>query len=224
MGGIVGHTFGIGVYGERALAIAQALSERADLRHAPRLAFMRTASLELEPDGEAAFSFGGAVGCLGFQGAAKARAAIGSRMAGAARALLAESQRLPYAGVPSLSVARLRASEWAGAEVARLGPGGMATLSECLCLAEAVQGRKSREALVRAYGEGTVRGAVGSPADPVTTAAVEAIMRQMAELRGRLQEESVRLRGEAAAEARLLADQCARRAADIAQRIEALHT
>ena len=185
---------------------------------------MRTASLELGPDGEAAFSFGGAVGRLGFQGAAKARAAIGSRMVGAARALLAESQRLPYAGVPSLSVARLRASEWAGAEVARLDPGGMATLSECLCLAEAVQGRKSREALVRAYGEGTVRKAVGSPADPVTTAAVEAIMRQMAELRGRLQEESVRLRGEAATEARLLADRCARRAADIAQRIEALHT
>ena len=64
MGGIVGHTFGQGVYGERALAIAKALSERADLRYAPRLAFMRTASLELEPDGEAAFSFGGAVGRL----------------------------------------------------------------------------------------------------------------------------------------------------------------
>ena len=56
--------------------------------------------------------------------------------------------------------------------------GACATLAECVCLAEAVIGAKRREALVKAYGEGTVRKVVGSPADPVTTAAIEALERE----------------------------------------------
>ena len=77
---------------------------------------------------------------------------------------------------PKRSAAQMRSCPDAG-RLMRLD-GAAATLAECACLAEAVIGLKRREGLVKAYGEDTVRKAVGSPADPVTTAAIEALERE----------------------------------------------
>ena len=84
----------------------------------------------------------------------------------------------------SASVAKLRSSEWAGKEIP-FGEGCAATVFECLCLIEAIKGEKSRPALVKMYGKGTVDKVVGTPADPVTTAAAEAIRRSIVELKER---------------------------------------
>lgn len=158
MGNIIRYTFGLGVYGERALAIASAMVGGPGLR------------FTLTSDGEVAAIYYG----FNADGAAQMRQRLGAKLLRVSQAVL-----------------RRQAMEGKGEEVA-LGGGAMATPDELLCAAKAVMGR-GRNGLVKSYGEATVSRVMGSPADPVTSAAVEAILRQVEDVKGRQQAETRRL-------------------------------
>ena len=108
---------------------------------------------------------------------------LGVLLKAARERLLSVAPAARGAGSATWAPSRLRSSGLAGKALGLCACEG-ATLAECLCLAEAVIGDKGREALVRAYGEEAVRKAVGSPADPVTAAAVGAVMRDIQALMG----------------------------------------
>lgn len=158
MGNIIRYTFGLGVYGERALAIASAMVSRPGLR------------FTLTSDGEvSAICYG-----LGPDSATSMRQRLGMKLLRVSQAVL-----------------KRQAMEGKGEEVA-LGDGAMATPDELMCAAKAMMGR-GRKGLVKAYGEGTVSRVMGSPADPVTSAAVEAILRQVEDVKARQRAETRRL-------------------------------
>lgn len=177
----------LGVYGKRALSVAWALTEYAMGRFGCMAAScgvgLYADRLTLTADGEVAVRLSGpGAGQAG--DCRKARRRIGRLLLKAARErLLDVAPEARGAGSASWTPARLRSSGLAGKALG-LGACGGATLAECLCLAEAVVGDKGRKALVRAYGEEAVRKAVGSPADPVTAAAVGAVMRDIQALMG----------------------------------------
>lgn len=159
---------GLGVYGGFAHSVVMGLvsSETAFVGSAAALS--RLHRLAMRPDGEVALV---------------RPARENATREGIGRMLLRAAYTAAYGqfgwkaeAAPKRSAAQMRSCPDAGRPL-RLD-GASATLAECACLAEAVIGAKRREALVKAYGEGTVRKAVGSPADPVTTAAIEALERE----------------------------------------------
>ena len=160
---------GLGVYGGFAYRTVMGLvsSETAFIGSAAALS--RLHRLAMRPDGEVALV---------------RPAREDATREGIGRMLLRATYTAAYGqfgwgkaeAVPKRSAAQMRSCPDAG-RLMRLD-GVSATLAECVCLAEAVIGLKRREGLVKAYGEDTVRKAVGSPADPVTTAAIEALERE----------------------------------------------
>ena len=158
---------GLGVYGGFAHSVVMGLvsSETAFIGAA---ALSRLHRLAMRPDGEVALV---------------RPARENATREGIGRMLLRAAYTAAYGqfgwkaeAAPKRSAAQMRSCPDAG-RLMRLD-GASATLAECVCLAEAVIGLKRREGLVKAYGEETVRKAVGSPADPVTTVAIEALERE----------------------------------------------
>ena len=191
--------------------------------------------LTLTADGEVAVRLSG-LGAGRADACRKARRRVGRLLLKAARErLLDVAPEARGAGLASWAPSRLRSSGLAGKVLGLGGCSGCkgATLAECLCLAEAVVGDKRREALVRAYGEEAVRKAVGSPADPVTAAAVGAVMRDIQALIGerdrRLAEidrqetlEMRAVREKWHAERKRATDECDAKAAELSRRIAEL--
>lgn len=172
----------LGVYGRRALTVAWALTEYAMGRFGCMAAScgvgLYADKLTLTADGEVAVRLSGP-GAGQADACRQARRRIGRLLLKAARErLLSVAPEARGAGS-----ARLKSSGLADKALGLCACEG-ATSAECLCLAEAVIGDKGREALVRAYGEEAVRKAVGTPADPVTAAAVGAVMRDIQALMG----------------------------------------
>lgn len=159
---------GLGVYGGFAYGVVMGLvsSETAFVGSAAALS--RLHRLAMKPDGEVALV---------------RPARENATREGIGRMLLRAAYTAAYGqfgwkaeAAPKRSAAQMRSCPDAG-RLMRLD-GASATLAECVCLAEAVIGLKRREGLVKAYGEDVVRKAVGRPADPVTTAAIEALERE----------------------------------------------
>ena len=159
---------GLGVYGGFAHSVVMGLVSSETAFVGAAAALSRLHRLAMWPDGEVALV---------------RPAREDATREGIGRMLLRAAYTAAYGqfgwkaeAAPKRSAAQMRSCPDAGRPL-RLD-GASATLAECACLAEAVIGAKRREALVKAYGEGTVRKAVGSPADPVTTAAIEALERE----------------------------------------------
>ena len=159
---------GLGVYGGFAYGVVMGLVSSETAFSGAAAALSRLHRLAMKPDGEVALV---------------RPAREDATREGIGRMLLRATYTAAYGqfgwkaeAAPKRSAAQMRSCPDAGRPL-RLD-GATATLAECVCLAEAVIGAKRREALVKAYGEGTVRKAVGSPADPVTTAAIEALERE----------------------------------------------
>ena len=168
-----GEALGLGVYGEFAYSAVAGLLAAETALSRVGVALSRLSRLAMAPDGEVAL----ARPASGDDGPKDTRKAVGKALLDAAH--MAAYGQFGWGrsdAAPRRSAARMRSCPDAGRGL-RLAVGG-ATLAECVCLAEAVIGDKGRKALVKAYGEGTVRKVVGSPADPVTTAAIEALERK----------------------------------------------
>ena len=168
-----GEALGLGVYGEFAYSAVAGLLAAETALSRVGVALSRLSRLAMAPDGEVAL----ARPASGDDGPKDTRKAVGKALLDAAH--MAAYGQFGWGrsdAAPRRSAARMRSCPDAGRGL-RLAVGG-ATLAECVCLAEAVAGLKRREGLVKAYGEGTVRKVVGSPADPVTTAAIEALERE----------------------------------------------
>lgn len=165
---------GLGVYGGFAHSVVTGLVSSETAFVGAATALSRLHRLAMRPDGEVALM---------------RPARENATREGIGRMLLRAAYTAAYGqfgwkaeAAPKRSAAQMRSCPDAG-RLLHLD-GASATLAECACLAEAVIGAKRREALVKAYGEGTVRKAVGSPADPVTAAAVGAVMRDIQALMG----------------------------------------
>ena len=191
---------GIGVYGERTFNLVKAMTEKVQWRKKKVFGTVYTDDLAMAPDGELVFDINhvftdfsnsvyrsyslSAVNCSAADYTKKSRSHFAAKLFAitldALRGLATERKALE--SLESASVAKLRSSEWAGREIP-FGEGCAATVLECLCLIEAIKGEKSRPALVKMYGKGTAAKVVGTPADPVTTAAAEAIRRSIVELK-----------------------------------------
>ena len=159
---------GLGVYGGFAHSVVMGLVSSETAFSGAAAALSRLHRLAMKPDGEVALV---------------RPAREDATREGIGRMLLRAAYTAAYGqfgwkaeAAPKRSAAQMRSCSDAGRPL-RLD-GASATLAECACLAEAVIGAKRREALVKAYGEDVVRKAVGSPADPVTTAAIEALERE----------------------------------------------
>ena len=159
---------GLGVYGGFAHSVVMGLVSSETAFVGAAAALSRLHRLAMKPDGEVALV---------------RPAREDATREGIGRMLLRAAYTAAYGqfgwkaeAAPKRSAAQMRSCPDAGRPL-RLD-GATATLAECVCLAEAVIGAKRREALVKAYGEDVVRKAVGSPADPVTTAAIEALERE----------------------------------------------
>ena len=159
---------GLGVYGGFAHSVVMGLVSSETAFVGAAAALSRLHRLAMWPDGEVALV---------------RPAREDATREGIGRMLLRAAYTAAYGqfgwkaeAAPKRSAAQMRSCSDAGRPL-RLD-GASATLAECACLAEAVIGAKRREALVKAYGEDVVRKAVGSPADPVTTAAIEALERE----------------------------------------------
>ena len=159
---------GLGVYGGFAHSVVMGLVSSETAFVGAAAALSRLHRLAMWPDGEVALV---------------RPAREDATREGIGRMLLRAAYTAAYGqfgwkaeAAPKRSAAQMRSCPDAGRPL-RLD-GATATLAECVCLAEAVIGAKRREALVKAYGEDVVRKAVGSPADPVTTAAIEALERE----------------------------------------------
>ena len=165
----ISEALGLGVYGGFAHRIVMGLVSSETAFSGAAAALSRLHRLAMKPDGEVALIRPGRENAT--------REGIG-------RMLLRATYSAAYGqfgwgkaeAAPKSSAAQMRSCPDAG-RLMRLD-GATATLAECACLAEAVIGLKRREGLVKAYGEDVVRKAVGSPADPVTTAAIEALERE----------------------------------------------
>lgn len=193
---------GIGVYGERAFNLVKAMTEKVQWRKKKVFGTVYTDDLAMAPDGELAFDINhvftdfsnsvyrsyslSAVNCSPADYTKKSRSHFAAKLFAITLDTLKGfvTVRKALESLESVSVAKLRSSEWASKEIS-FGEGCAATVLECLCLIEAIKGEKSRPALVKMYGKGTVDKVVGTPADPVTTAAAEAIRRSIVELRER---------------------------------------
>ena len=193
---------GIGVYGERTFNLVKAMTEKMQWRKKKVFGSVYTDDLAMAPDGELVFDINhvftdfsnsvyrsyslSAVNCSAADYTKKSRSHFAAKLFAitldALRGLATERKALEP--LESASVAKLRSSEWAGKEIP-FGEGCAATVLECLCLIEAIKGEKSRPALVKTYGKDTAAKVVGTPADPVTTAAAEAIRRSIVELKER---------------------------------------
>ena len=235
-GGYGPGALGLGVYGRRALSVAWALTEYAVGRFGCMAAScgvgLYADRLTLTADGEVAVRLSG-LGTWQAGACQKARRRVGRLLLKAARErLLDVAPEARGAGSATWAPSRLKSSGLASKALG-LCPREGATLAECLCLAEAVTGDKGREALVRAYGEEAVRKAVGSPADPVTAAAVGAVMRDIQSLMGetdrRLAEidrqetlEMRAVREKWHAERKRATDECDAKAAELNRRIAEL--
>lgn len=159
---------GLGVYGGFAHSVVMGLvsSETAFIGAATALS--RLHRLAMRPDGEVALVRPARENAT--------RKGLGMMLLRAAYTAAYGQFGWKAEAAPKRSAAQMRSCPDAGRPL-RLD-GASATLAECVCLAEAVIGAKRREALVKAYGEDVVRKAVGRPADPVTTAAIEALERE----------------------------------------------
>ena len=193
---------GIGVYGERTFNLVKAMTEKVQWRKKKVFGTVYTDDLAMAPDGELVFDINhvftdfsnsvyrsyslSAVNCSAADYTKKSRSHFAAKLFAitldALRGLATERKALESLEAASASVAKLRSSEWAGREIP-FGEGCAATVLECLCLIEAIKGEKSRPALVKMYGKATAAKVVGTPADPVTTAAAEAIRRSIVELK-----------------------------------------
>lgn len=170
-----GEALGLGVYGEFAYSAVAGLLAAETALSRVGVALSRLARLAMAPDGEVAL----AQPAIGDDAPKDTREAVGKALLDAAHmAAYAQFGWGRSGDAPRRSAARMRSCPDANRGLRLAVDGATATLAECACLAEAVAGLKGREALVKAYGEGTVRRVVGSPADPVTTAAIEALERK----------------------------------------------
>ena len=168
---------GLGVYGGFAYSAVAGLLAAETAFFGAAAVLSRLKRLAMRPDGEVALLVGENATREGMGRTllrATYTAAYGQFGWGKAKALALAWGKAKAA--PKRSAAQMRSCPDAGRPL-RLD-GSAATLAECVCLAEAVAGLKRREGLVKAYGERTVRKVVGSPADPVTTAAIEALERE----------------------------------------------
>ena len=170
-----GEALGLGVYGEFAYSAVAGLLAAETALSRVGVALSRLSRLAMAPDGEVAL----ARPAIGDDAPKDTREAVGKALLDAAHmAAYAQFGWGRSGDAPRRSAARMRSCPDAHRGLRLAVDGADATLAECACLAEAVAGLKGREALVKAYGEGTVRRVVGSPADPVTTAAIEALERK----------------------------------------------
>ena len=171
-----GEALGLGVYGEFAYSAVAGLLAAETALSRVGVALSRLARLAMAPDGEVAL----ARPASGDGGPKDTREAVGKALLDAAY-MAAYSQfgwGRSGAAAPKRSAAQMGSCPDARRGLRLAVDGATATLAECACLAEAVAGLKGREALIKAYGEDVVRKVAGSPADPVTTAAIEALERE----------------------------------------------
>ena len=171
-----GEALGLGVYGEFAYSAVAGLLAAETALSRVGVALSRLSRLAMAPDGEVAL----ARPASGDGGPKDTREAVGKALLDAAY-MAAYGQfgwGRPEAAAPRRSAAQMRSCPDARRGLRLAVDGATATLAECVCLAEAVAGLKGREALIKAYGEEAVRRVVGSPADPVTAAAIDALERK----------------------------------------------
>ena len=170
-----GEALGLGVYGKFAYSAVVGLLAAETALSRVGVALSRLSRLAMAPDGEVAL----ARPASGDGGPKDTREAVGKALLDAA--YMAAYGQFGWGrseAAPKRSAARMRSCPDARRGLRLAVDGATATLAECACLAEAVAGLKGREALIKAYGEEAVRRVVGSPADPVTTAAIEALERK----------------------------------------------
>lgn len=206
--------FGLGVYGERAYGIAEGLLGHL-FRHGAPAAVVSPETLWMAPDGEVTFcrspertssrgeddlAWGRLDGMPREEAVRSVRRSAGRILLAAARSLAAGQLRWGEAKKSLLKTpAKLRACE--GADIA-LKSGGreVATLRECVCLAEILSSGKPQRSLEATYGAAMVRGLMGSPADPITTAVVAALEAEIdeafAQCRDAMNEASEAIRGD----------------------------
>ena len=199
-----GEALGLGVYGEFAYSAVAGLLAAETALSRVGVALSRLARLAMAPDGEVAL----ARPASGDGGPKDTREAVGKALLDAAY-MAAYSQfgwGRPEAVAPKRSAARMGSCPDARRGLRLAVDGAAATLAECVCLAEAVAGLKGREALARAYGEEAVRRVVGSPADPVTAAAIDALERKAQAVREEAGRRIRRAKGEADRDMRRIVD------------------
>ncbi len=189
-----GEALGLGVYGEFAYSAVAGLLAAETALSRVGVALSRLSRLAMAPDGEVAL----ARPASGDGGLKDTREAVGKALLDAAHMAAYGQFGWGRSGdAPKRSAARMRSCPDAHRGLRLAVDGATATLAECACLAEAVAGLKGREALVKAYGEEAVRKVAGSPADPVTTAAIEALERKAQAVREEASRRIRREKGEA---------------------------
>ena len=170
-----GEALGLGVYGEFAYSAVAGLLAAETALSRVGVALSRLARLAMAPDGEVAL----AQPAIGDDAPKDTREAVGKALLDAAyMAAYGQFGWGRSGAAPKRSAARMGSCPDARRGLRLAVDGATATLAECVCLAEAVAGLKGREALMKAYGEEAVRKVVGSPADPVTAAAIDALERK----------------------------------------------